>query len=84
MSPPGIQPGLPQPQCGVIATTRRRQDLIIQKNEILTITILYRVKTHKNNINTITSIGTLELLVKETLKLRPFNLSAAFPRSTIT
>ena len=26
MSPPGIEPGLPQPQCGVIATIRRRPD----------------------------------------------------------
>ena len=44
-------------------------------------------------INTSTSIGTLEFLVKEILILRPlneililrpFNLSAAFPRSTFT
>jgi hypothetical protein len=31
MSPPGIEPGLPQSQCRVISTIRRRQDLIIQK-----------------------------------------------------
>jgi hypothetical protein len=40
VSPPGIEPGLPQPQCGVIATIRRRQDMILQKKEILIITIL--------------------------------------------
>ncbi len=39
MSPPGIEPGLPQPQCGVIATIRRRQDMKIQKKEIPIITI---------------------------------------------
>jgi len=39
---------------------------------------------HQQNTNTITSIGTLELLVKETLMFRPFNLSAAFPRSALT
>jgi len=36
------------------------------------------------NINIITSIGTLELLVKETLMFFSFNVSAAFPRSTFT
>jgi hypothetical protein len=35
-------------------------------------------------MNTITATGTLELLVKETLILRPFDLSAAFPRSKFT
>ena len=43
MSPPGIEPGLPQPQCGVIAAIRRRQDLIIYKKEILIITILRNI-----------------------------------------
>jgi hypothetical protein len=32
-------------------------------------------------INVITSIGTLELIVTETVIQRPFNLSAAGPRS---
>jgi hypothetical protein len=43
VSPPGIEPGLPQPQCGVIATIRRRQDMIMQKKEILIITILKKL-----------------------------------------
>jgi hypothetical protein len=36
------------------------------------------------NMKNVTSIGTLELLVKEKLLLRPFKLSAAVPRSTLT
>ena len=35
MSPPGIEPGLPQSQCGVIATIRRQ---LYKKNEVLIIT----------------------------------------------
>ena len=52
MSPPGIEPGLPQPQCGVIATIRRRQDMIIQKKEILIIKInLVLVSSYKTCFN---------------------------------
>ena len=47
MSPPGIEPGLPQPQCGVIATIRRRQDMIIQKK---------RNSYHKNKFSVLIGV----------------------------
>ena len=55
MSPPGIEPGLPQPQCGVIATIRRRQDMTIQKKNSYHNNIIKKnlvlVSSYKNCFN---------------------------------
>ncbi len=56
MSPPGIEPGLPQPQCGVIATIRRRQDMIIQKKEILMLITIFKKENYLVTIPVSTSI----------------------------